>query len=697
MRYISPNIATLSVLSASVAALTFSAPLAAQTASGTDSGNEGVFTLGQITITAPRDHDTLSDNLITNEQMWRFNTGTLDQAVRLVPGVSATLDTNGRRNEHDILVRGFGRWQVPLSIDGVRVYLPADNRLDFRRFLTDDIAQVQISKGYASVLDGPGGLGGAINLVTSKPTKAFETRFQSGANFGEDASYDGWNAYGMVGTKQDGWYAQASGNFNNTEHWRLSNDFHPPTPIEDGGDRNRSFSKDWRVNAKVGLTPNATDEYSFNLTRQVGDKGAPLNVNNATPNPPNSYWDWPDWNISNYYFLSNTQLGDQSYVRTKLFYNEFYNSLFAYDNATYTTKALNGRFESFYDDNGKGANIEAGTSFVDRNVTKLAFTYREDKHSEYNINRPDAPQRSVEPKQRTKENTWSVALENTWSATDTIDLVAGVSYNKNELKLAQDVIAATNALFNYPTGGSDSVDGQAAAFWNYGGGTLKASISSRSRFPTIFERFSTRFGTALPNPDLESERATNYEIGWDPSLAADIRLHTAVFYSQLKDMIQTVQLSATPLTTQSRNVGDGHYFGAETSLDWRLTDTFRFGGNYTYLQRKVTDSLQPNLKVVGAPSNYGMVYLEWTPLPQLSVTPSAEFSSDRWSEINVTNVTGYTRTGQYTLANLQVDYQVTGNVRASLGGRNLLDENYELADGFPEPGRTIYAKFRVDF
>src|SRR6185369_4006590 len=141
MRYIGPNIAAWCVLSASVAALTFSAPLAAETASGTDSGSDGVFTLGQITITAPRDHDTLSDNLITNEQMWRFNTGTLDQAVRLVPGVSATLDTNGRRNEHDILVRGFGRWQVPLSIDGVRVYLPADNRLDFRRFLTDDIAQ----------------------------------------------------------------------------------------------------------------------------------------------------------------------------------------------------------------------------------------------------------------------------------------------------------------------------------------------------------------------------------------------------------------------------------------------------------------------------------------------------------------------------------------------------------------------------
>ena len=58
----------------------------------------------------------------------------------------------------NLYVRGFDRWRVPLYIDGVRVYLPYDNRLDLGRFLTVDISEVQIAKGYASVLDGPGGL-----------------------------------------------------------------------------------------------------------------------------------------------------------------------------------------------------------------------------------------------------------------------------------------------------------------------------------------------------------------------------------------------------------------------------------------------------------------------------------------------------------------------------------------------------------
>ncbi|MEJ1964440.1 MAG: TonB-dependent receptor [Gammaproteobacteria bacterium] len=697
MRYIGLNIAPLSIVSASVAALTLSAPLAAQTAAADSSdAREGVFTLGQITITAPREREALSDNVIANEEMWRFNADTLDQAVKLVPGVSSTLDTNGRRNEHDILVHGFGRWQVPLSIDGIRVYLPADNRLDFSRFLTADIAEVQIEKSYVSVLDGPGGMGGAINLVTSKPTKALDTRFQAGASFDNDGSYNGWNTYGMVGTKEDKWYAQVSGNFNDRDHWRLSDDFHSPTTIEDGGDRNRSATQDWRVNAKAGFTPNATDEYSFNFTKQEGEKGAPLNVNNATPNPPNSYWDWPAWNIENYYFLSNTAIGDSSYVKTRLFYNKFYNLLYAYDDATYTTQSLNGRFQSVYDDDGYGGSIEAGTSFVDRNVTKVSINYREDKHSEYNINRPTSAQfRNTEPKQHTKEDTWSLAAENTFSATDAIDLVAGVSYDKNELELAQE-FNATQGLFAYPNGSSHATNVQGAAFWTYGGGRLSATISSRTRFPTIFERFSTRFGTARPNPDLSPERAINYEVGWDPALSESIRLHAAVFYSDLKDMIQTVIVVPVPQTTQTQNVGDGHYFGVESSFDWRVTETVRIGGNYTYLQRKIDDALQPTLKVVGAPTHQGLAYVEWVPVPKLTVMPSIELASDRWSDINVTGQTGFVRTGSYVLADLQVNYDVTEAFEASIGGRNLTDKNYELADGFPEVGRTMYVKFRLN-
>src|SRR6187399_1888992 len=105
---------------------------------------DNVFRLGEIVYVLGQDPGTpgVGGSVVTHEQLQTFERNTLDQAVNLVPGVVSNFDANGRRNESDILVRGFGRQQVPLMVDGVRIYLPADNRLDFARFLTADVAAI---------------------------------------------------------------------------------------------------------------------------------------------------------------------------------------------------------------------------------------------------------------------------------------------------------------------------------------------------------------------------------------------------------------------------------------------------------------------------------------------------------------------------------------------------------------------------
>ena len=55
---------------------------------------------------------------------------------------------------------------------------------------------------------------------------------------------------------------------------------------------------------------------------------------------------------------------------------------------------------------------------------------------------------------------------------------------------------------------------QGAAILDYSRtGTAHASVSSRTRFPTLFERYSTRFGSRAVDPNLDPERSTNYELG----------------------------------------------------------------------------------------------------------------------------------------------------------------------------------------
>jgi iron complex outermembrane receptor protein len=654
-----------------------------------------VFGLGKlndvVTVIGEVDDADTTDNKVTVEDVWRFNRNTLDEAIKLVPGVTSTLDGTGRRNERGIFVRGFGRWQVPLSIDGIRIYLPADNRLDFNRFLTQDLAEIEVQKGFVSVLDGPGGMGGAINLITRKPTRSLEGELRAGGGTGFS------DAYARVGSLHDTFYVQGSVSYLDRDYWELSDDF-VPTAIEDGGERDSSDNRDWRANFKVGFTPNATDEYSLSYTAQSGEKGAPLHVLNNPPNPPNSYWRWPTWDIGNLYWLSSTQLGgaDGVTLKTRLFHNTYENSLYAYDDATYTTQSANGRFQSFYDDTGYGGSVELELPLGTRNRFGAAVHHRRDEHAEYNDNRPTNPAfRSIEPVQETRENTWSVALENTFAATTDLDLVAGLSYEENELKLAQE-FNATQGLFEYPTGGSDATNVQGAAYWRYKDAReLRAVISSRTRFPTIFERFSTRFGTALPNPDLEPERAINYELGWSAMLADDLELTGALFYADIEDVIQTVVASAgPPQITQARNVGDGEFYGVELGVSTRLTEQWSVAANYTHLEREVTDPLQPGIEVTGAPDDSAFVAFTYEPSERLSITPSIELATDRWSDVTGG---GYVLTGDYRLLNLQIQYRGSELWELAVGASNLTDENFELAHGYPEPGRSAYVRARLNF
>ncbi|WP_157219699.1 TonB-dependent receptor plug domain-containing protein [Flavisphingomonas formosensis] len=680
------------------------AAVSAQAAASGAQADEKVFSLGQIVVTAPKQPDvTVGGSTLSADAMYLFDRVTLDDAVNLIPGVNAS-NSGGSRNERLIFVRGFDRFQVPLSIDGIRVYLPADNRLDYGRFLTPDIAEIQVAKGYASVLDGPGALGGAVNLVTRKPAKPIEAEAQTMLNLDRDGGYGGYTLFGLLGTRHDKWYAQASYARNFTDHWDLPSGYDPtPTSVQGKGERDFSRSRDWRVNAKVGFTPNATDEYSLSYTRQEGAKNAPLHVTDPVSIQRN--WSWPYWNIESVYFLSTTALGDRATLKTRIYRNSFDNLLRAFDDATQSTQTKGRSFNSYYADKAWGGSAELDVALTDADHFSLAGHYRRDKHVEWQQGFPSG---FTEPKQTNIEDTYSIAAENRLAIAHALDLTVGASYDWRNLIRAQEYgtppEGGASRLFSYPLHNSGAFNWQGRLAWRPATrNELHASISRRTRFPTIFERFSTQFGTAASNPDLKAERATNYEIGGSRSFG---KLHAdaAIFYSRIDDAIVAVRPNGFPAnSSQRRNLGKANYYGAEIALSARISPSLEVGANYTYVHRDFHIGSDPEVTqnvtvfhLTDVPAHKGFAYADWMPFGSFHVVPSVDFAGNR-TTMTTASPPVYYRTGAYANVGLRLSYAVTQAIELGIGARNLFDDQYRLVDGFPEPGRSFYASARAKY
>jgi iron complex outermembrane recepter protein len=407
------------------------------------------------------------------------------------------------------------------------------------------------------------------------------------------------------------------------------------------------------------------------------------------------YWDWPYWDIQSLAFLSHTQIGSASYANVKTYYNTFSNGLNSYDNGSYTTQRTTRSFQSYYDDQAYGISLEAGTDLIPLNALKGAFHFRRDMHTEWQT--LFAPIAYTEPKQSTNENTYSLALEDTVHVTATVDLVGGISYDWRHLDQAKDWDGTSLRINNYELANSDAIDWQGAAIWHFSGtGQAHASVSARTRFPTIFERYSTRFGGATSNPGLRSERGLNTEIGATDQVFGNVRLEGAVFYSHVDDLIEAVPILYRGTTvTQSQNIGSGNYYGFEIGMTTRPLPRLELGGNYTLIQREIDNPANPLFHLTDVPMNKIFAYATYDVLNNLTVTPSFDLASKRWALTN--GGTYYFQTGAYVLANVQVDYKATRNVELAGGVRNLFDLNYSLTDSFLETGRTFFLKTRVTF
>lgn len=659
---------------AAIAAL----PLGAQTPAAPPSpaaGSSGeVFVLG--TFEVPGQALSPADALpaqLTAETLRQHERRDLAEALPLIPGVS--LINVGERNEALVSVRGFDSRQVPLFLDGVPVYVPYDGNVDLRRFATGDAARVSVSKGFSSVLYGPNALGGAINVVSRRPQAAREGSLSTFAGSGGLRGFDA-----RLGALRGAWYAQAHFGLEERDTVALSTDFRP-AGAEDGGDRANSFRRDRKASFKLGYAPSAADEHAIGASIQQGEKGNPPYAG-ADPRQRARFWRWPQWDKTSVYYVSTTRIGG-GYVKPRLYVDTFENVLDAFDNATYTTQALGSSFRSIYDDYTWGASVEGGLAPLARHTLKGALHFKRDVHREHNVG---------QAVQTMRDETASLALEDTWQPRRELSVVGGVSFERRRSQQAQN--RSGTGFVDFPGNDNANANPQLGVFYTPApGATWHATVARKTRFPTLKDRYSYRMGQALPNPGLRPERALHYEIGYTGPLAWGVRLRAAAFLGELSEAIVQVdnvaQTAAGAPLFQLRNFGRVENRGLELGLDQAPAKWLRWSASYTRLDRD--NKTHPAIRLTDTPEHRVLATVELRPSAWLSLSPAYEYATDRYSTSYGIVAAGY------AVAHLHARAELPEGFAVSAGATNLFDRNYALREGFPEAGREFVGRVEWRF
>lgn len=639
--------------------------------------DDPVFALGEVRVVAtPNEQGSLGATQLDIDQIRDNNRETVSSALEMAPGVNAS--RFGARNEQTVYVRGFDSRQVPLFVDGIPVYVPYDGYVDLARFTTYDLSRIEVARGFSSMVYGPNTLGGAINLISRRPLKAFEGEIGGGFTFDSTGENNSYRAYTHVGTNQGMWYAQFSASYTDQDYFRIP-DGYTPTVGEDGGKRNNSYSSDRKYNLKLGLTPNATDEYALNYINQHGTKGNPPYAGSVTGISPR-YWQWPYWDKESIYLLTNTSIGEHR-IKFRAYHDTFRNSLFAFDNASYTTMKAKSSFESWYDDYTEGFSVEGDFRLAASNQLKAAYHLKEDVHREHN---------KGEPIRHFRDQTQSINLEDSHQFSERLALVSGLGYDQRKTLTAEDYNSTTKAISNFRKGDNDAFNAQLGLLYKTSSsGRLQASIAQKSRFPTIKERYSYKLGTGIPNADLKTEEAVHYEIGYSErlgSLLGEVR----VFHSDIDNLIQSVVIAPTACTkapcTQSQNVSKASADGIELSANGSLLRNLELSAAYTYLDRRNRSG--DGLFLTDTPHHNLFAALTWRPTGALSVGTSVNAMSRRYSSSDGKQVAP-----GFAIANLKAGYRFAGGLLLEAGIANVFDKRYYIAEGYPEAGRTFFTNF----
>ena len=266
--------------------------------------------------------------------------------------------------------------------------------------------------------------------------------------------------------------------------------------------------------------------------------------------------------------------------------------------------------------------------------------------------------------------TFTLSNQNdTWvSMNNTAVYISMQQHLWNHLMLNGGIRYETNATY-----GSEWIPFMGFALRVLHATSLKASVSKGYRPPSIRELYF--FPPA--NQDLQPERMFNLEAGWIQEwLGGSMKTELTGFMNRGSNLIVMVP-PAPPPPPIYQNSGAFSNLGIECSWSWQPDPHWVLSTNYAFIHMK-------------------------TPLPgtpEHNLFLSGEYRLKRWNfRLKLQNIFNlYNSTGEgvrivekdYQVLGARIEYRIRPEIRLFLSGSNLLNQQYEINEGYPMPGISL--------
>ncbi len=625
---------------------------------------EGAYDLGRIVVTKQVRQGVEAGETVqtvTAEQIKRQNARTLDEAMALLPGVSVRTAGDGTPR---IDIRGFRTRHILLLLNGTPFNAASDGQFDPSLISVENIAEIKIVTGGASMLYGPGGNGGVINIITKKgKTDIHGSAMVEG---GEGVSRLGKGTL-SGGTEKVDFFTSASAY--KRDYFPLSDDF-TATASEDGGSRENSDLERNNFFANVGYSPTEATMLGLTFSYLNGEHGKPPVVNADKTDPFANNEKFDRLNDSDNYSVqlaASHNLSGPFLIKGWVFYNQLDQVEDRFDDNQYNTQDKNGAFHTDSTIRISGIDLQAGYSFSDTDTLTLGLMAENDDFEADGFQQVKAGRdvnRAIVD-QSNDFRVYSTLLEYEASPVDHLGIVLGTGYHW------QDRDEGTKSDYSYLL----------SAYYDFPTETrLRANHARKIRFPTLTDLYDPNGG----NSSLEAEKTMHYEVGVEQGLPARTSVSLTGFYIDVSDYIEK---DANDIKT---NFQKYTFAGVETIIENRTIDNLLLRLGYTYMYTKDRSEGTERYELQYRPKNKLTFETSYRLAWGMSLYGSLTYLADQYFYDK--DQIEKKRLSNYTLVDVRMGQEFfQGKLTAYLGAKNLFDSDYEQSYGLPQAGRTVYA------